>query len=52
MAEPNIFSRGVPSRLPQAYRKFFEDWRKGPKTAVHYRPVPGKWKRDPLTGEV
>lgn len=51
MPKPDIFSRGVPSKLPEAYRKFYEEWM-APAGPVHYRPEPGKWKRDPLTGVV
>lgn len=51
MPKPDIFSRGVPSKLPEAYRKFYEEWN-APAAPVHYRPEPGKWKRNPLTGVV
>uniref|UniRef100_A0A1B6IUJ6 Large ribosomal subunit protein bL28m n=1 Tax=Homalodisca liturata TaxID=320908 RepID=A0A1B6IUJ6_9HEMI len=52
MSKPDIFSRGAPSRLPEAYRKFYDEWKATPSTPVHYIPEPGKWKRDPVTGEV
>uniref|UniRef100_A0A1B6LRH6 Large ribosomal subunit protein bL28m n=1 Tax=Graphocephala atropunctata TaxID=36148 RepID=A0A1B6LRH6_9HEMI len=52
MPKPDIFSRGAPSRLPEAYRKFYDKWQATPTTPVHYTPEPGKWKRNPLTGEV
>ncbi|KAG8296763.1 39S ribosomal protein L28, mitochondrial [Homalodisca vitripennis] len=52
MSKPDIFSRGAPSRLPEAYRKFYDEWKATPPTPVHYIPEPGKWKRDPVTGEV
>lgn len=52
MPKPNIFSRGVPARLPEVYKKFYEEWNKPSTVPVHYIPEEGKWKRNPVTGEV
>lgn len=46
------FSVGVAARLPEAYKKFWHEWRKQKPTPVHYIPEPGKWKRNPETEEV
>lgn len=51
MPKPDIFSRGPPSKLPEAYRKFYEEWI-APQSPVHYINDPDKWKRNSLTGEV
>lgn len=39
--------------MPEAYRKFWREWRETKPTAVHYLPKEeGKWTRDDLTGQV
>uniref|UniRef100_A0A336LZ28 CSON005622 protein n=1 Tax=Culicoides sonorensis TaxID=179676 RepID=A0A336LZ28_CULSO len=38
--------------LPEAYRKFWNEWKVQEPTAVHYIPKEGKYKRDPETGLV
>jgi hypothetical protein len=43
---------GVAARLPEAYKKFWYEWKKQKPTPVHYIPEPGKWKRNPETEEV
>lgn len=47
------FDRGPGARLPEAYRKFWREWRETTPTAVHYIP-PGeeKWSRNEMTGEI
>lgn len=47
------FDRGPAARLPDAYRKFWREWRETTPTAVHYVP-PGeeKWTRNEMTGEI
>lgn len=47
------FDRGPASRLPEAYQKFWREWRETTPTAVHYVP-PGeeKWQRNEVTGEM
>ncbi|XP_069679165.1 large ribosomal subunit protein bL28m [Periplaneta americana] len=51
-AKPDQFSNGVAARLPEAYKKFWNEWKVRQPAAVHYIPEPGKWKRDPETGVV
>ncbi|XP_023701720.1 39S ribosomal protein L28, mitochondrial isoform X2 [Cryptotermes secundus] len=50
--KPDNFSFGVAARLPEAYKKFWYEWKKQKPVPVHYIPEPGKWKRNPETGEV
>ncbi|XP_066146888.1 large ribosomal subunit protein bL28m [Euwallacea fornicatus] len=50
--KPGLFDRGVGALLPQAYKKFYKEWKETEPSAVHYIPEEGKWKRDELTGEV
>lgn len=47
------FDRGPGARLPEAYRKFWREWRETKPAAVHYIP-PGEetWQRNEVTGEV
>jgi len=49
---PNEFSVGVAARLPEAYKRFWYEWKKQKSAPVHYIPEPGKWKRNPETEEV
>ncbi|XP_037037669.1 39S ribosomal protein L28, mitochondrial [Bradysia coprophila] len=37
---------GIGRQLPEAYRKFYLEWRKTAPTPVHYIPKEGKWERD------
>lgn len=46
------FDKGLGAQLPEAYRKFWREWRESQRTAVHYIPKEGKWNRDELTGEM
>lgn len=50
--KPDRFSKGVAARLPEAYKKFWNEWKIKEPVPVHYIPEPGKWKRNPDTGEV
>ncbi|XP_067012370.1 large ribosomal subunit protein bL28m [Anabrus simplex] len=51
--KPGRFDPGEPGeRLPEAYRKFWHEWKVQKPQPVHYIPEPGKWKRNPKTGEV
>ncbi|CAH1953912.1 unnamed protein product [Acanthoscelides obtectus] len=43
---------GLATRLPEAYKKFYKEWKLTEPTAVHYIPETGKWKRNDITGEV
>lgn len=49
---PSFFDKGIGALLPQAYKKFYKEWKLTQPTAVHYVPEEGKWKRDDVTGEV
>jgi large subunit ribosomal protein L28 len=50
--KPGIFDKGTGALLPEAYKKFYKEWRLTEPTAVHYIPEEGKFKRNELTGEV
>lgn len=45
------FDTGIAAELPQAYKKFWREWKILKPVAVHYVPQESKWKRDELTGE-
>lgn len=45
------FDVGIATELPQAYKKFWREWKVLRPAAVHYIPQESKWKRDELTGE-
>ncbi|XP_060530744.1 large ribosomal subunit protein bL28m isoform X2 [Cylas formicarius] len=47
-----VFREGVAALLPDAYKKFYKEWRLTEPAAVHYVPELGKYKRDEITGEV
>jgi len=47
----NKFGVGTAKLLPQAYLKFYKEWKSKP-TAVHYVPKEGTWERNEVTGEV
>ncbi|KAJ8936298.1 hypothetical protein NQ318_001491, partial [Aromia moschata] len=49
---PTKFDKGIGALLPEAYKKFYKEWKLTEPTAVHYIPEEGKWKRDDITGEV
>lgn len=47
------FDRGPASRLPEAYRKFWKEWRETTPAVVHYAPEgDSMWKKNELTGEI
>lgn len=46
------FNQGLGSQLPEAYKKFWKEWKNTEPTAVHYIPKEGKWERDEITGKV
>ncbi|KAJ8912258.1 hypothetical protein NQ315_008849 [Exocentrus adspersus] len=50
--KPTLFNKGIGALLPEAYKKFYKEWRFTEPTAVHYVPEPGRWKRDEVTGQV
>ncbi|XP_063909568.1 large ribosomal subunit protein bL28m [Zophobas morio] len=50
--KPGLFDKGTGALLPEAYKKFYKEWRLTEPTVVHYIPEEGRFKRDPVTGEV
>lgn len=46
------FDKGLGAQLPEAYKKFWREWKQTKPTAVHYIPKEGKWERDEFTGLV
>lgn len=46
------FEKGLSAELPEAYRKFFREWKSTPATAVHYIPKEGRFERNEITGVV
>lgn len=47
-----VFEKGTGALLPEAYKKFFNEWIIQKPVAVHYIPEVEKWKRNELTGKV
>lgn len=45
-------SSGIGDRLPEAYKKFYKEWRHRKPEPVYYQHKPGKWTRDEKTGAV
>lgn len=45
-------SSGIGDRLPEAYKKFYKEWRHQVPKPVYYQPKLGKWTRDEKTGAV
>lgn len=48
----NRFSNGLGALLPQAYKKFWQEWKHKTPAAVHYIPKEGKYELNELTGQV
>uniref|UniRef100_A0A1B0C8X2 Uncharacterized protein n=1 Tax=Lutzomyia longipalpis TaxID=7200 RepID=A0A1B0C8X2_LUTLO len=46
------FDKGLAKQLPEAYKKFWREWRETEPTAVHYIRKEGKFERDEVTGVV
>lgn len=46
------FESGLGARLPEAYKKFWNEWKIQKPVAVHYIPKEGRFERDEKTGEV
>lgn len=45
-------SSGLGNRLPEAYKKFYKEWRHQIPEPIYYQPKQGKWTRDEKTGAV
>lgn len=50
--KPTRFDVGLGAELPEAYKKFWREWKQTKPVAVHYIPKEGRWERDEITGEV
>lgn len=48
----NRFDTGLGARLPEAYKKFWWEWKHQKPAAVHYIPKEGLFERDEVTGVV
>lgn len=48
----SILDCGYYKKLPESYRKFYTEWKLTVPEPVHYVPKEGKYKKDPITGEV
>lgn len=46
------FDQGVGARLPEAYKKFWNEWKNKRPAAVHYIPKEGTFERDDKSGLV
>ncbi|XP_043674806.1 39S ribosomal protein L28, mitochondrial [Vespula pensylvanica] len=46
------WSKGIGAELPEAYKKFWKEWKIQEPTAVHYIKEEGKYIRNEKTGEV
>lgn len=46
------FDKGLASKLPAAYIKFWREWKVQTPAAVHYVPKEGNFERNEVTGEV
>lgn len=46
-----VFGGGIAAQLPEAYRKFYDEWKETPQP-VHYTPRAGRYTRDEQTGIV
>lgn len=49
---PTRFDKGLGNELPDAYKKFWKEWKLAKPAAVHYIPRDGEWERDEITGEI
>lgn len=50
--KPGLFDKGISALLPEAYKKFYKEWKYAQPAAVHYIPEEGRYKRNEITGEV
>lgn len=44
------FTNGLGAQLPEAYRKFWIEWKTQQPAAVHYIPKEGRFERDEKSG--
>ncbi|XP_041775495.1 39S ribosomal protein L28, mitochondrial [Anopheles merus] len=52
LRKSNKFAKGLGAMLPQAYRKFWNEWKNQTPAAVHYVPKDGMFQREDITGLV
>ncbi|KAH8392106.1 hypothetical protein KR215_000679 [Drosophila sulfurigaster] len=46
---PSRFEKGLGAQLPDAYKKFWREWKLTKPAAVHYIPKEREWERDEVT---
>ncbi|ALC38198.1 mRpL28 [Drosophila busckii] len=46
---PGRFDKGLGAQLPDAYKKFWREWKLTKPAAVHYIPKESEWERDEVT---
>ncbi|XP_030555071.1 39S ribosomal protein L28, mitochondrial [Drosophila novamexicana] len=46
---PGRFEKGLGAQLPDAYKKFWREWKLTKPAAVHYIPKESEWERDEVT---
>ncbi|KAH8409342.1 hypothetical protein KR222_000680, partial [Zaprionus bogoriensis] len=46
---PGRFDKGLGAQLPDAYKKFWREWKLTRPAAVHYIPKESEWERDEVT---
>ncbi|XP_014485134.1 PREDICTED: 39S ribosomal protein L28, mitochondrial [Dinoponera quadriceps] len=51
LKKPKLWDKGIGAKLPEAYKKFWKEW-KTPPSAVHYIEKKGKYERKDETEEV
>lgn len=52
MKRPSRWDKGVGAELPEAYKKFWREWKLQQPTAVHYIQQEGVYVRNEETEEV
>lgn len=50
--KPNRWTKGIGAELPEAYKKFWKEWKLQKPEAVHYIEKKGLFERNEKTGEV
>ncbi|XP_017857559.1 PREDICTED: 39S ribosomal protein L28, mitochondrial [Drosophila arizonae] len=49
---PGRFEKGLGAQLPEAYKKFWREWKLTKPAAVHYIPKESEWERDEVTNAI
>ncbi|RZF38535.1 hypothetical protein LSTR_LSTR006130 [Laodelphax striatellus] len=50
--KPTILDSDLYKRLPEAYKKFYKEWRLTLPSPVHYKPKQGKWEKNINSGQI